>query len=136
MITTPARAGEPAYLGWSKAWKPLLWKSCINAEGEPPEAVCFRWGCIPVWRRTLICPRGLRQSDSAQKPELKVIFEGLQVYYLQVQTGTLLQGQEEAELCGLENSRSALVNDFNEYIHCLNANIVAEMISEAIFIGL
>lgn len=44
--------------------------------------------------RTLM---GMEQSDSAQKPELHAICEGLQVYSLQVQTATLLQGQEEAE---------------------------------------
>lgn len=35
----------------------------------------------------------------------------------------------------MENSRSALVNDFNEYIRCLNANIVARVVSETIFVG-
>lgn len=80
----------------------------------------------------------MEESDSAQKPELDAIFEGLQVYYLQVQTATLPAGTggDRAGVCSLENSRRALVNDFNEFIHCLNVNTVAEVVSETIFVGL
>lgn len=115
-------------------------RAALKLKGELPGAVLSApadW--LWLWRRVLICPnRGMGQSDSVQKPELNAIFEGLQAYYLQVQTATLLQqtGGSRAEWCSLENSRSALVNDLNEYIPSLNANIGAKVVSETISVGL
>lgn len=73
--------------GVGKAGKPPLWKSqSIKPKGGPPGGSSLCWGLVPVWRGTLICPNGgMDQSDSAQMPKLNDIFEGLQVYYLQVQ---------------------------------------------------
>lgn len=76
---------------------------------------------------------GTGQSDSAPTPEPSDIFEELQVITFKYKQQPYWQGQEEAEFCSSEDSRSALVNDINEYIHCLNANIVAKVVYEIIF---
>lgn len=83
----PTQAGESAYLGRARPGSPLSGShTALNQKGGPPARSSLCWGLVPVWRGTLICPNsGTDQSDSAQKPKLNDIFEGLQVYYLQVQ---------------------------------------------------
>lgn len=136
-MTVPSTGtGEPAYLGVRQGLKaPILEVRKHSCQGGAASSSLCTGAASQsegAHSRTLM---GMEQSDSAQKRELHAICEGLQVYSLQVQTATLLTGTGggRAELCSLENSRSALVNDFNEYIHCLNANIAAEVVSETIF---
>lgn len=90
---------------------PLRKSHSIKPVGHRQGPLC--WGLFAVWRHTLLCPNsGTGQSDSAQKPERNATFEGLQVYFtFKYKQQPWWQGQEEAELCSLENSRSALVND-------------------------
>lgn len=129
------RGNQPTW-GWGKAWKPPFWKSgSIHTKGELPAAVSLHRGCLPVWRCTLTYPNGdgaVWLSSKAWATCHLWRITGLfpSSTNSNPATGT---GGGRAELCSLENSRSALVNDFNEYIHCLNANIAAEVVSETIF---
>jgi len=103
---TPTQAGGTSLPGVGQGLKALLpgvrpesgrINARINARGEAARGGPLCWAASQSEDTCSFAPTGEGQSDSAQKPELNAIFEGLQAYYLQVRTATLLQGQEEAE---------------------------------------
>lgn len=81
---------QPTWGGARPESPPSGSQAALMLKGRPPGAVLSAGLRPSLKTRANLPQRGRGQSDSAQKPELNAIFEGLQAYYLQVQTATLL----------------------------------------------
>lgn len=109
-VATPAGAGASAYVGWGKAGKPPAQKS-------PARRVSSELGLHSSLKACTRLPWRRPESSLTQLKSLswKPFLKDYRFNTVKYKTAALPAGTGgRAELCRLENSRRALVNDFNE----------------------